>query len=231
MAEPATPGRPVSETRTFLFADLAGFTALTEVHGDEEGADLVVEFAADVRSVLDEHGATEVKTIGDAVMLLAPVAGDAVRLGLRLAHEIGGCHGLPSVRVGMHSGPAIEREGDWFGTAVNVAARVAGLAGGDQVLLSDATRRLAGPLDGVELRSLGSRPLRNIAEPLSIYEAVSIERAGNRLPIDPVCLMAVDPAREAGRLSHGGAEYHFCSLRCARSFAEAPDAFAAAQSR
>ena len=54
---------------TFLFADLAGFTALTEAHGDEHAADLVAEFCSRVRALLPEHDAEEVKAIGDALML------------------------------------------------------------------------------------------------------------------------------------------------------------------
>jgi class 3 adenylate cyclase len=128
-----------TRAHTFLFADLAGFTALTETHGDEHAADLVGDFCAAVRAILGDHGAVEVKQIGDALMLRVDDPTEAVALGLRIVHEIGSRHGFPTVRVGMHTGPAVERGSDWFGTTVNVAARVSAIAGGGEVLLTEAT--------------------------------------------------------------------------------------------
>lgn len=216
-----------AEQHTFVFADLAGFTALTEAHGDVSAADLAEDFIGACRRLLEDHRAREVKTIGDALMLVGSDPGAAVRLGLELVHGVGERHGVPSVRVGMHTGAAVERGGDFYGSAVNVAARVAGIAGGGQVLLSEATKAAAADSDDVELRALGSRTFKNVSAPLAIFEAVwrSSRPSGKVLPIDPVCRMTVEPAREAGRLVHAGVEYHFCSLECAAKFAAAPDRY------
>jgi len=215
-------------THTFLFADLAGFTALTEAHGDLGAADLVGAFTTEARELLAEHQSREVKTIGDALMVAGSDAGDAVRLGLRLAHDVGGHHGMPCVRVGMHTGAAVERDGDFIGAAVNVAARISALAGGDQVILTEATRDAAGAMPDVALHALGTRALRNVGSPLVIFEALwrSEEAEQTHLPIDPVCRMAVDPDREAGRLAYEGTEFHFCSLRCAGTFSSDPQRYA-----
>lgn len=211
---------------TFLFADLAGFTALTEVHGDDQAADLAADFSASVRRLLPEHEAEDVKAIGDALMLRGRAAPLAVRLGVRIVHDVGEQHGIPSVRVGMHTGRAVERDGDWFGTTVNVAARVSALAGGGDVLLTEATRAVAGELVDIEMRERGRQSLKNVAEPLMLYEAVGLgERARDALPIDPVCRMGVDPAHSAGSLRHDGVEYLFCSLRCAAAFAGEPQRY------
>ncbi|TMK40383.1 MAG: YHS domain-containing protein [Actinobacteria bacterium] len=217
----AVSGRP----HTFLFADLAGFTALTEAHGDEQAVALVGEFGAAVRRLLADHRAQEVKSIGDAVMIRGDEPAAAIRLGLKIVHEVGEQHGFPVVRVAMHTGSALERHGDWFGATVNLAARVSGAASGGEVLLTDATRAAAGGLEGVELRERGRTTLKNVGEPMLLYAAV---QAGERdpedgLPIDPVCRMAVDPEHSAGRLTHADVEYHFCSLECAARFAAAPD--------
>jgi adenylate cyclase len=212
--------------QTFLFADLSGFTALTEVHGDEQAADLATQFFSAVRGLLADYLAEEIKTIGDAVMIRCPDAGNAIRLGLRIVHEVGGSPGSPTVRVGMHSGAAIGRNGDWFGATVNLAARVAGAAGGGEVFLTEATRTAAGSLDELRLLERGRRTLRNVAEPVLLFEArAEGTRSGGDLPIDPVCRMAVDPSHSAGRLSHEGAIYHFCSLGCAAKFADDPGRF------
>jgi class 3 adenylate cyclase len=122
--------------QTFLFADLSGFTALTEAHGDEQAADLVGGFCVAVRRLLTAHHAFEVKTIGEALMLRTGDAA-AIRLGLCIVHDVGAQHGFPLVRVGMHTGPAVEREGDWFGATVNLAARVSAAASGGEALLTE----------------------------------------------------------------------------------------------
>src|ERR1700712_5269612 len=115
-------------TATFLFADIAGFTALTEAHGDEEAADLVAEFCAAVKAELPSSGGAHLKTIGGALMLRVPGPRPAVLLGLRITHELMHGHGAPAIRVGLHHGPAVERDGDFFGAAVNLAARVSAVA-------------------------------------------------------------------------------------------------------
>ena len=214
-----------STDATFVFADLAGFTALTEAHGDEQAADLVDEFSVAVGSRLDEHNAEQIKTIGDALMLRALDAADAVRLALAITHDVLADHGYPSVRVGLHHGPAVERGGDWFGSTVNIAARVSALAGGGEVLLTQAVRDRAGDPEGVSFEARGPHTLRNVAEPVKVYAARGRE-GHDRRPIDPVCRMAVDPERCAGSLSYQGTRYHFCSLECASAFSSTPERYA-----
>jgi class 3 adenylate cyclase len=176
-----------------VFADLAGFTALTEAHGDDQAADLAVEFCRSVQQILPVDGTEVIKTIGDAVMLRVSDPADAVRLGLRIAHEIGARHGFPIVRVGIHTGPAVERDGDWFGAAVNVAARISGRASGGEVLLSGATRERAGDFDDVRIEERGRVELKNVATPLVLCAAY---RESVRGPEG----LAVDPGRSSRRL-------------------------------
>lgn len=213
--------------RTFLFADLSGFTALTEAHGDEGAAQMAERFFETVRELLAEHSATEVKTIGDAAMLCCPSAADAIKLGLRIVEKFWAHPDLPSVRVGVNTGPAVERNGDWFGAAVNVAARVSGAAAGGELLISKATLTSAGQLDGIELRSEGEKRFHNVGDPVRVYRALRRGPQTPGLPIDPVCRMAVDPSREIGKLGHHGHEYHFCSLACASAFAGDPERYLA----
>lgn len=213
---------------TFLFADLSGFTALTEAHGDEESAELTGQFFSSVRGFLSDHGAEEVKTIGDAVMIRIASAAEAVRLGSRIVQTVGDQHGFPSIRVGMHTGPATERSGDWFGAAVNAAARVSGVASGGEVLLTDATARASGDLEDLDFHERGRHELKNVAEPVLLYAAMPCgARSPQQLPIDPVCRMAIAPERAAGRITYQGVEYLFCSLRCASSFSATPERYTA----
>lgn len=221
----------MTELHTFLFADLAGFTALTEAHGDERAAELAFEFFDAVGDLLPEHRTERVKAIGDELMLRGEDPAKAVRLAVRIVSEIGAQHGFPMVRIGLNTGPAVERGGDWFGSTVNLAARVASLAGGGEVLATEATRRAAGDPGGVEWQARGSRAFRNIPQEVSIFAALAAERLASGLVVDPVCRMALDPATAAGQLTHRGARFHFCSLHCASAFAANPDDYGAAPTR
>jgi class 3 adenylate cyclase/YHS domain-containing protein len=210
---------------TFLFADIAGFTALTEAHGDEDAADLVSAFCEAVRAELPAAGGSHVKTIGDALMLHVPDPAGAVGLGLKITGGIMRGHGSPAVRVGLHHGPAVERDGDFFGAAVNLAARVSGVAAGGEVLLTGQTAAMAPDLDGVFYEPRGRHELRNVQEPVELFAAVRTGEAQAELAFDPVCRMAVDPERAAGRLVYEGTAYYFCSLGCAGEFARRPERF------
>jgi YHS domain-containing protein len=126
----------------------------------------------------------------------------------------------------MHTGPAVHRDGDWFGASVNLAARVSALAGGREVLLTRATLDAAGQRAGVEFRHRGLHHFKHIRARTDVYRAASAGQRAEGLPIDPVCRMAVDPGKGAGMLGYRGVEYHFCSLECARAFADAPEEYA-----
>src|SRR6185437_14331179 len=124
------------DAATFLFADIAGFTALTEAHGDEEAIQLVEDFARAVQNELPQADGEYIKSVGDALMLRVPDPANAVRLGLWITRNAMSGHQAPSVRVGGNHGSAIERSGDYFGTTINVAARVSALAAGGEVLVT-----------------------------------------------------------------------------------------------
>jgi adenylate cyclase len=211
---------------TFLFADIAGFTALTEAHGDEEAVALISDFSDAVEAELPAVGGEHVKTIGDALMLRIPDPGDAVHLGLRIAQDLMTDHGAPEVGVGLHHGPALERNGDYFGASVNLAARVSALASAGEVLVTGPTAALTPELEGVLFESRGRQSLKNVSEPVEVFAAVRIGASVERLPIDPVCRMAVSPDRAAGRVMYEGNAYFFCSLTCVGDFARQPERFA-----
>jgi adenylate cyclase len=211
---------------TFLFADIAGFTALTEAHGDEEAADLVASFCEAVKAELPACDGEHVKTIGDAILLRVPDPERAVLLALCITHELMRGHGSPAVRVGLHHGSAAERDGDYFGAAVNLAARVSAEASGGEVLVTGHTAALAPAIEGVYYEPRGRQALRNVREPVELFAAVRLGGTGaGDLPVDPVCQMAVDPDRAPGRLLHEGSAYYFCTLTCAGEFARDPERF------
>ena len=104
----------------------------------------------------------------------------------------------PSVRVGINHGPALERDGDYLGATVNVAARVSALAKGGEVLLTGRTAALVPDLDDIYFESRGRQELRNVREPVELFAAIRMGTRTERFALDPVCNMVVDPDR-AGR--------------------------------
>jgi adenylate cyclase len=171
--------------QTFLFTDLVGFTALTAERGDDGAADVALRFYGRVRTLLPEHRGEEIKTIGDAMMVRCNDPARAVALGVRIVSE----PGIPPLRVGIHTGTAVQREADWYGSAVNVAARLCSAAGGGEVLVSEATRTAAGPLDGIELGDRQLHWLKNVPEPVAAWPAIACVQLGP----------ARDPRRLAAR--------------------------------
>jgi class 3 adenylate cyclase len=126
-------------TPTFLFADLVGYTALTEAVGNTAAADLAREFRRTMCGLSRDHGARQVKSMGDGVMIWIGDAGDAVSLAAETLERVGTRSDLLPVRIGVHTGPAVRRGGDWYGSAVNVAARLADRAEPNEALVSEAT--------------------------------------------------------------------------------------------
>ncbi len=116
-----------------------------------------------------QHGACHVKSMGDGAMIWVPDATQAVALAERTLIEVGSRPDLLPVRVGAHTGPAVMRDGDWYGRAVNVAARLAGAAEPNEALVSDTTHAAAGA--GAR-RALGRRDvvgLRGIGTPIGVW--------------------------------------------------------------
>lgn len=212
---------PATEA-TVLFADLSGFTALTEAHGDLAATDLLERFYTFAASALTD-GARMVKTIGDAVMISAPSPVAAMKTAMLLRHAIHAEPTWPSLRAGLHAGPVVEREGDSFGATVNVAARVAAHARAGQILCTRAVVRALTATEFV-FRPLGAVRLKNVHEALELFELV--DGAPSALvEIDPVCRMRLDPIKALHHLPFGGRTFFFCSRRCADAFAAEPAAW------
>lgn len=169
---------PKREVHSFLFADLVGFTALTAARGDETAAELAVQFTDSVRELARRHGLEFVKAMGDAVMVRGASAAQTVQLALRLAYDEPWPSWRPPVRIGVHTGPAVTRAGDWFGSTVNVAARLAASARGGEVLVSENTGREVRRRSGVDLVEQGPRRLRDVPDPVQVLAARPASEAG-----------------------------------------------------
>lgn len=158
---------------TFLFADLVGFTALAELEGDNRALEVVLGLQRRVGELLEEHCAEQVKTIGDGLMLHCDEPDAAIKLGVRLVEGLAREPGFPPVRVGIHTGPALANDGDWYGRTVNVAARLCAVAPGGEVMVSEQTRQSAGSVPRVKWSDRELHWLRNVPEPVPTYLAAA----------------------------------------------------------
>lgn len=154
---------------TFVFADLVGYTSLTERSGDQAAAHVAREFRRTMSLLSREHGAWHVKSMGDGAMIWVPDAGAAVRLVERTLTEVGTRPDLLPVRVGAHTGPAVMRDGDWYGSAVNVAARLADVAKPNEAVVSDATQSIADHGARSVLCCRDEVGLRGVSRPIVVW--------------------------------------------------------------
>lgn len=182
-----------ASTHTFLFADLVGFTALAELEGDDRALEVALTLQSRVRAMLEDHAAEQVKAIGDGLMLRCSEPRAAIMLALRLVGEFDREDGLPPLRVGIHTGPALASEGDWYGRTVNVAARLCAVAPGGEVMVSESTRGAAGTLPGVDWGERELHWLRNVSQPVGTYLVSPCVAVGPSLDSEP--------ARPRGRLA------------------------------
>jgi adenylate cyclase len=151
------------------FLDLTGYTRLTEERGDQAAADLAARLATLVWRSAQEHGGTPVKWLGDGVMFhfREPAAG--VLAAVEMV-EVVGRQGLPPAHVGIHAGPVIFQDGDYFGRTVNLAARIAEYARPGEVLVSQEVVDAAdaGPVTFTEV---GPVELKGVPGPLRLHIA------------------------------------------------------------
>lgn len=179
-------------SHAFLFADLVGYTALTAAHGDERAADVATRFHTTVRGLVpSDAGPAEVKTLGDGLMVRLADPAHAVRLGVAITEAVEELTDVPAVRVGIHTGPAVHRDGDWYGTTVNVASRLCDAAADGEVLVSEDTAAAAGHPAGIDFGARELHTLKNLAAPVPARPAH---------PAPPLPVAGAEPAGLAARL-------------------------------
>jgi adenylate cyclase len=161
--------RRLDRPPAMCFLDLAGYTRLTEERGDAAAADLAARLARLVRRSSQEHEGTPVKWLGDGVMFYFREPAAAVLAALEMV-EVVGSRGLPPAHVGIHAGPVIFQEGDYFGRTVNLAARIAEYARPGEVLVS---QEVVDAADGgpVAFTEIGPVELKGVPGTLRLHTA------------------------------------------------------------
>lgn len=216
------PEAPGQIRQAIMFVDLASFTPLAEAMGDLRAAQVLQRFSSIVRSAARHAHGRIVKQIGDAFMLMFSEPHQAVICAVGLEDYCSREPQFPAVRAGIHWGPVLYREGDYFGSNVNVASRLAADAQRHQLLISGDLWRRVKDIDGIEFVRLGRRRLKGLAQEIQVYEARWAEPGKLDRIADPVCGMEIGPSEVAARLSYEGREHVFCSDDCLRKFVASP---------
>lgn len=164
-------------TLTIMFTDIEGFTPLLRTLDEDEAHELVHVHSWTVRECVQRKGGFEVKALGDGFMLVFTAARQAVRCAVdiqRALVEYNREHPQRPllVRMGINSGDTFRHGQDYFGLAVSMAARVVAKAHGGQILVTDITRDLAGPLEGIEYVARGRFQMKGFAGRHRLYEVV-----------------------------------------------------------
>jgi class 3 adenylate cyclase/YHS domain-containing protein len=210
-----------------VFVDLCSFTPIADAMGDHESADVLARFSALVREASARHDGHVVKQIGDAFMLSFVGPGAAVACALEIERRAASEPRFPALRAGINWGRVLYRDGDYVGANVNVAARVADEAGRHEILVTEAVRRTAGAVGGVEFRPIGHRRLKGVSEEVELFRAVAVDEAATARVVDPVCGMEIGASEAAARLALGDRELAFCSAQCLQRYVADPARYAA----
>jgi class 3 adenylate cyclase len=178
-----TTGQP--GVHTFLIADIRGYSRYTDEFGAEAAAGLTARFVELVTEDVETHGGDVVEIRGDEALAVFTSARQAIRCAIalqaRFDEEAAIDHDLPlRVGIGLDSGEAVALENGGFrGAALNVAARLCARAHGGEVIVTDATYRLAGRMEGLTFSDRGRVHLKNISDPIHILQVYREQDAPN----------------------------------------------------
>jgi len=162
--------------RGFLFADLRGFTAFAERHGNAAAAERVARFLDLARSAITRFEGAEIKTEGDAIHAVFPSASSAVLCGLEIVDTAEELNARQSddqldLGIGIHAGEAVETAEGYIGTAVNIAARLCAAALPGEVLVTSTVKGITQASIPIGFISRGRRRLKGIREPVEVFAA------------------------------------------------------------
>ena len=169
---------PGARLVTIAFADLVGFTRLGEAVPPEE-LEQLSQRLADLTRDVTAAPVRFIKTIGDEVMLVSPEPVPILDTVMQLVDATESDEDFPRLRVGVATGMAVSRAGDWFGSPVNLASRVTGAARPGSVLVSETTREAIGDDDRFTWSFAGARHLKGISSDVKLFRARRADAESN----------------------------------------------------
>ncbi|MBX3692586.1 adenylate/guanylate cyclase domain-containing protein [Dokdonella sp.] len=187
----------VQQSQTILFADVSGSTKLFETRGDVRARGIIAAVLNALTEVAHRHGGRVVKTIGDEVMCTFPGAANGLLASTDMQRRV---KSEPDflvenigIRIGLHHGEALVEDGDVFGDAVNVAARMAALAKRDQIVATASTSSGITNAAGLRVRSIGTARVSGKLLPIEIVDVMWQEDVSHVTTVQRVVQFADAP--------------------------------------
>ena len=200
----------MEEDIAILIADLSGYTALTETHGAVSAADLIDKYTELVSKSLVGDSILHSRT-GDEVLIVSSSANHLIASAIMLIQNISGENNFLQIHGGLHYGKILKRNGSYFGTAINLASRIASKAVPGSFWCSMEFMNALEDKSAFTLESRGKHSFKNLSEENEIMELVISDPKS--FHIDPVCRMLINEKKNAVPHPHEP-NLFFCSQRC-----------------
>ena len=210
----------MEKTIGILMADLSGYTAMTEIHGDTAAVEMIEKYIEMGKNSLAGESYLLERT-GDQLLIVSDDADDLAKTAIELKHKTEKEPNFLGIHCGLHYGSVIERNHHLFGAVVNMAARIAASATENKILCSREFIEALKYPGKLQLISQGNIDFKNILEPAEIFEVLPVvEKKTREIYIDPVCQIRLSASETSISLVYGEDEYFFCSEECRKIFQE-----------
>jgi class 3 adenylate cyclase len=198
-----------------LMADLSGYSALTETHGAVTAADLIDKYISLAENCLVGDCRLHQQT-GDEIMFVSDSSDVMLATAKQLAANTAKVEYFLQVHGGLHYGKVLKRGANYFGSTVNLAARIAAKAAAGSFYCSAEFINSITDKSACFFQSQGNHPLKNISEEKELFE-LNIDKIKTNY-IDPVCRMLI--LHPANAFRHPNEELYFCSSQCLNVYKE-----------
>lgn len=207
-------------TLSFLIADLAGYTALTEVHGDLSALELIEKYLVLVEESLNPD-VSLVERVGDEVVIVSNNADSLANTALKLLDKVENELHFPTLHIELHTGSVIEKNEKYFGHTINLASRICSHSNGGQILCSQQFYESIKNKPSFNLIKIGNVKFKNVRDEIPLY-SIEPEIKKEFIVVDPVCHMQLDKRNAPIQLTMNGNNYFFCSTECKEKFSSSP---------
>lgn len=206
-----------------MMADLSGFTAMTEIHGDHSAISVIDKYLGIVKKSL--VGSSHLhERVGDQMIIISSTVVDLAYTATMLFEHAHNENNFLELHAGLHFGKIILKDDDYFGTTINTAARITSVAGSGKILCSADFKDQLPENHPFIWVGKGKHKFKNLLNPVELFEmSCCIENMTKKYVIDPVCHMLIKSPETAKQFVHNEETLYFCSDNCLKKFMELND--------
>jgi adenylate cyclase len=210
----------MEKTVGILMADLSGYTAMTEIHGDNAAVEMIEKYIEMGQKSLVGKSYLFERT-GDQLLIVSEDADDLAKTAIELKRTTEKEPHFLGIHCGLHYGSVIEQNHHLFGSVVNMAARIAGSATQNKIFCSKEFIDVLKYAEKFQFLPQGNIDFKNVLESAEIFEMLpSVEKKAREIYVDPVCHLQLNATETRISLTEGDSEYFFCSEECKKIFQE-----------